>query len=173
MQQLSEPPQGTHFPGSGLYDLTVTPSCPLVSLRGQCPRHPFPFGASSDWLLPPRAARPHFARPLLQRRERGPARPQGPKRAEGPRGLGTQRDAHLALQEVLHFPEVLLVVVLQDDLAPAQPQLRVAGTGDPWVRRSQSLHVPWERRWLSGCPAGHFSRTADAHSLPSGVQPRD
>lgn len=53
--------------------------------------------------------------------------------------------AHLALQELLHFPEVLLMVILKDNLAPSQPELCIPGAGDDGVCLSEFLHIAWKR----------------------------
>lgn len=56
-----------------------------------------------------------------------------------------QRDrTNLAVEEVLDLAVLGLVVVLEDDLAPAQPQLGVLGLGDLRVHGAQPLHVACE-----------------------------
>lgn len=77
-------------------------------------------------------------------------------------GATQGRGTHLALQEVPHLPEVLLEVVLEDDLAPAQLQLCVASSGHQGVGGPQLLHVSWGADTEGGCRVTcNFSVTAD------------
>lgn len=61
---------------------------------------------------------------------------------------------HLAVQKRLHLAVLGLVVVPEDNLAPAQPQLCILGLGDLRVHRAQPLHVACEREPSSLLPWG-------------------
>lgn len=156
-----EPPRGSGPPGRRQQPWDAEPALKSEDRHPNCPIHPQPGSSArrpdtqlawepaqvpgspgSGNLWPHGRLSPSSGLPA----ETAPSSGWLPSHAGPP---GTRRDTHLTLQEVPHFPEVLLVVVLQDDLAPSQPQLCVACLGDLWVRVSQFLHVPWERK--TGC----------------------
>ena len=107
-------------PGKTSFPLSQLPSAPTSSLPSG---HP-PAGLQSSW--------PGLLQGLLTGAP-GPSPPPPPPHPRGRRTTAAHPDAvggriaHLAAQEFLHFPEILLVVVLEDNLAPSQPQLRVLG----------------------------------------------
>lgn len=49
------------------------------------------------------------------------------------------------MQKVLDFSILGLMVVLEDDLAPAEAQLSILCLGDLWVLLAQLVHIPWGR----------------------------
>lgn len=99
-----------------------------------CKKLPNPGGFSPpwQWLPQPHSGMRPLSRvlslpfpPLLHRRADELALPTGlrPVRRGGPpcvpEGDKEVGVTYLALQEILHFPEILLMVILKDDLAPS------------------------------------------------------